>query len=85
MLNNVKKLSLEEESLSPDPRTRPEECLVGNTTGAALLRSGVPSAWRIGNRTGKGRNGAANDIAICWPPRRFAKADTAYFVESQAS
>ncbi len=85
MLKDMKKLLLEEDALSTDSRKRLEEWLVGNTTGAAMLRSGLPLAWRIGDKTGTGRNGATNDIAICWPPNRAPILVTAYFVESSAS
>ena len=44
--------------------------LVGATTGMARLRAGLPRDWRTGDKTGTGANGAANDVAITWPPGR---------------
>lgn len=41
--------------------------LVGSTTGAARLRAGFPAGWRVGDKTGTGERGAANDVAIVWP------------------
>jgi beta-lactamase class A len=42
-----------------------------NTTGATLIRAGVPSAWQVADKTGKGANYATrNDIAVVWPPQR---------------
>ena len=42
--------------------------LIGNTTGATRIRAGVPSTWRVGDKTGAGDYGTVNDIAILWPP-----------------
>jgi beta-lactamase class A len=44
--------------------------LQGNTTGAARIRAGVPADWQVGDKTGTGDYGTANDIALLWPPRR---------------
>lgn len=41
--------------------------LVANKTGDKRLRAGLPADWRVGDRTGTGANGTANDIAIVWP------------------
>jgi len=42
-----------------------------NTTGAGLIRAGVPAGWEVGDKTGTGATyGARNDIAVAWPPDR---------------
>jgi beta-lactamase class A len=42
-----------------------------NTTGAGLIRAGVPAGWVVGDKTGTGAAyGARNDIAVVWPPDR---------------
>ncbi|MFF1878604.1 class A beta-lactamase [Leifsonia sp. NPDC058230] len=41
--------------------------LKGNTTGANLIRAGVPADWTVGDKTGSGGYGTRNDIAILWP------------------
>ncbi|MFG2049892.1 class A beta-lactamase [Micromonospora sp. NPDC048935] len=41
-----------------------------NTTGAALIRTGVPAGWVVGDKTGTGGYGTRNDIAVLWPPDR---------------
>ena len=42
-----------------------------NTTGAGLIRAGVPAGWVVGDKTGTGATyGARNDIAVVWPPDR---------------
>ncbi|MGB6876349.1 MAG: class A beta-lactamase [Candidatus Acidiferrales bacterium] len=85
MLHDMQTLLLDKRSLSEDSRRQLEAWLVANTTGAARLRAGVPSSWRIGDRTGSGDNGSTNDIAICWPPSRSPILVTAYFTGSNAS
>jgi beta-lactamase class A len=41
-----------------------------NTTGAGLIRAGVPAGWTVGDKTGNGDYGTRNDIAVLWPPDR---------------
>lgn len=44
--------------------------LRGNTTGAARIKAGIPASWTVGDKTGGGHYGTANDIAVLWPPQR---------------
>lgn len=44
--------------------------LVGNTTGDAQIRAGLPAGWRVGDKTGSGEYGTGNDVAVIWPPDR---------------
>lgn len=37
-------------------------------TGQSRLRAGMPASWRVGDKTGTGAHGTANDIALAWPP-----------------
>lgn len=48
-------------------RARLIDWLVGNTTGGATLRAGLPPSWRVGDKTGRGDHGTTNDVAITWP------------------
>ncbi|MFC9233240.1 class A beta-lactamase [Streptomyces decoyicus] len=41
--------------------------LRGNTTGGPYIRAGVPSGWKVGDKTGNGGYGTRNDIAVVWP------------------
>jgi beta-lactamase class A len=34
------------------------------------LRAGLPAAYRAGDKTGTGNNGATNDLAIAWLPSK---------------
>ncbi|MHC5797115.1 serine hydrolase [Lacisediminihabitans sp. FW035] len=54
-------------ALSQAKRAILTEWLRGNTTGANLIRAGVPSDWTVGDKTGSGGYGTRNDIAIVWP------------------
>lgn len=56
--------------LGPASRGRLIRWMEGATTGLQRLRAGLPSAWRVGDKTGNGANGAANDLAIAFPPGR---------------
>lgn len=67
MLSDMKNLLIGN-GLSTNSRRQLETWLVANTTGAKRLRAGIPAAWRTGDKTGTGENGATNDIAIVWPP-----------------
>ncbi len=42
-----------------------------NTTGAEVIRAGVPKNWVVGDKTGTAATyGGRNDIAVIWPPGR---------------
>ena len=69
MLETMRRLLLGD-ALSQSARNRLESWLVACTTGKERLRAGLPPSWRVGDKTGTGANGAANDVAILWPPNR---------------
>lgn len=52
--------------------------LIDNRTGGTRLRAGLPSDWRIGDKTGSS-SAMANDIAIIWPPGRGPLLLTSYY------
>ena len=56
--------------LRPSSRDKLIGWMESATTGLKRLRAGLPPGWRAGDKTGNGANGAANDIAITWPPER---------------
>lgn len=57
-----------DDALPDEARTMLIDWLVANTTGAALIRAGVPDDWAVGDKTGNGSYGTRNDIAVAWPP-----------------
>ena len=56
------------EALSPPSRQLLETWLAENKTGDDLIRAGLPNDWKVGDKTGRGGNGATNDIAVIRPP-----------------
>ena len=74
MLHNLQAMLLGK-TLSRASRSRLMGWMDANTTGAATLKAGLPSDWRIGDKTGRsiGKNihqGSTNDIGIITPPGR---------------
>lgn len=72
-------------ALSPASSAQLAAWLVANRTGDKRLRAGVPSGWRVGDKTGSGENNVTNDIAVLWPPGRAPIIVTAYYAEARAS
>lgn len=85
MLTDMKEILIEQRMLSSESRKQLEAWMIADTTGLTSLRAGLPSAWRVGDKTGSGKHGATNDIAICRPSNRTPIVITAYFVGSSAS
>jgi beta-lactamase class A len=72
-------------TLSASGRQQLETWLQANETGAAMIRAGVPKNWVVGDKTGRGANGATNDIAIVRPPDRAPILLAIYSAGSKAS
>jgi beta-lactamase class A len=73
------------EALADDSRGRLQQWLKDAKTGLARLRAGLPPDWLVGDKTGTGANGAANDVAIVWPPGRSPILIAAYLSDSSAA
>lgn len=58
--------------------------MVESQTGLERLRAGLPADWRVADKTGAGMNGAANDVAVAWPPGQSPIVIAAYLSESSA-
>jgi beta-lactamase class A len=84
MLGNVKALLLGAK-LSKSSRDMLAAWLVASKTGFERLRAGVPSGWRVGDKTGSGNAGTTNDVAIVWPPGKKPILIAAYLTGSTAS
>lgn len=69
MATSVQRLVLGD-GLNTSARQQLQAWLKGNTTGAKRIRAGVPGEWTVGDKTGSGDYGAANDVAVIWPPNR---------------
>lgn len=65
--NSLQKIALGE-VLQTATRKQLVDWLIGNTTGGARIRAGVPADWIVGDKTGTcGVYGTANDYAVIWP------------------
>jgi len=68
--------------LSAKSRDRLTGWLIGNKTGDRRLRAGLPSSWRVGDKTGSGEKGTTNDVGIIWPPERAPVIVSIYLTET---
>ncbi|MBP1627872.1 MAG: Beta-lactamase precursor [Holophagaceae bacterium] len=59
--------------------------LQGCRTGTQRIRAGLPPTWRAGDKTGSGRNGATNDVAILWPPAGASCCIAVFYTGSAAT
>ena len=84
MLGTMQRL-LVGDALSAGSRERLVSWLVANKTGDKRLRAGLPADWRVGDKTGTGGNGSANDVAVAWPPARAPVLVAVYFTGSTIS
>lgn len=69
MLKRLKKLLLDRK-IAPDKLKFYNEILTGNATGEELIRAGVPSNVKVGDKSGAASFGTRNDIAVLYPPHR---------------
>ena len=83
MLADLQRLALGD-VLTPASRDVFIGWLVANKTGDTRLRAGLPKSWRIGDKTGTGARGTANDVAIAWPSGRAPILIATYLTGSTA-
>jgi beta-lactamase class A len=69
MAANLRKLLLGD-ALLPAARDQLAAWMAANKTGDTRLRAGLPQNWRVGDKTGTGRHGTNNDVAVVSPPGR---------------
>ncbi|WP_087930080.1 class A beta-lactamase [Streptomyces albireticuli] len=55
-------------ALSPRDRRQLTAWLRANTTSDHRFREGLPAGWTLGDKTGTGDYGTANDVGIAWAP-----------------
>ena len=83
MLENLKALTLGP-VLSAASRDRLLAWLKANRTGDARLRARLPAGWQVGDKTGSGDRGTANDLGLLWPPGRPPILVATYLTECTA-
>jgi beta-lactamase class A len=81
MLSNLHTLVLGN-ILSATAKNQLGRWLIGNRTGDARLRAGLPAGWRVGDKTGSGERGTTNDVGIMWPPGRAPIVVSIYLTET---
>jgi beta-lactamase class A len=84
MARTLKRFLLEDGVLNTANREKLIGWMIESTTGLTRLRAGLPSDWRIGDKTGTSgaEHNATNDVAIAWPPNRAPIIITCYLSES---
>ncbi|HEV7319515.1 MAG TPA: class A beta-lactamase [Ensifer sp.] len=71
-------------TLTESSRKQLTDWMVANTTGDLRIRAGLPTGWKIGDKTGTNATGEASDIAIAWPEGRGPLLITVYIAEATA-
>jgi beta-lactamase class A len=72
-------------ALSVGSRRHLLDWLLASKTGDARLRAGIPRGWQVGDKTGSGERGTANDIGIIRPPDRAPLLVAVYLTQSTQS
>jgi beta-lactamase class A len=83
MLADMRKLLLTDR-LSVSSRGQLQAWLIANKTGDRRIRAKLPKDWRVGDKTGTGKRGSTNDIAILWPPGRGPILVSVYLTNTSA-
>ena len=74
---------LTKEVLSPTSRELLLGWMINSSTGLTMVRQGLPAQWKVGDKTGRGENGAVNDLVITWPPGRKPVLMALYLSDSK--
>jgi beta-lactamase class A len=85
MASNLQALILGTTALSAASREQLTAWLLANKTGDTRLRAGLAKDWRVGDKTGSGARGTANDVAVIWPPNKPPIVITAYLTGATVS
>jgi beta-lactamase class A len=84
MARTVRALTVDDD-LSEASRRQLRDWLIACRTGDKRLRAGLPDGWRVGDKTGTGPRGIANDVAVIWPPGRAPLIVTGYYRHAKAT
>ena len=80
MMGSLQKLALGD-ALAPAQRAMLVDWMLGSTTGAARIRSGVPAGWKVADKTGSGSYGTTNTIGVVFPPAMSPIVMAVYFTQ----
>lgn len=70
------------DALSETSRRRLKDWMFDSPITGGLLRAGLPSDWRVADKSGSGGNGTRNDIGLVLPPAAAPIAAAVYYTES---
>lgn len=59
--------------------------MLANTTGKAKFVAGLPSTWKVADKTGAGDHGSNNDVGVLYPPDPKPIFITSYLTETTLS
>lgn len=76
---------LTKDALSPAARELLLGWMINSSTGLKMFRHGLPTDWKVGDKTGRGANGAVNDLVVAWPPDRKPILVALYLSDSSQS
>ncbi|MEQ1819689.1 MAG: class A beta-lactamase [Terricaulis sp.] len=87
MIRTLQRFLLTDTVLSAASRERLIGWMIASPTGRLRLRAGLPSTWRVGDKTGtwNGEHDATNDVAIAWPPSGAPILIAAYLSDSNVN
>ncbi len=71
--------------LKPASRQQLTDWMLANTTGKPKFVAGLPSTWKVADKTGSGEHGSNNDIGVLWPPAGKPILITSYLTETALS
>ncbi|WP_441007635.1 class A beta-lactamase [Tatumella ptyseos] len=80
MAKTLHKLTLGD-ALESDKKALLISWLEGNTTGEHSIKAGVPTDWRVGDKTGSGDYGTTNDVAVIWTDKNKPLVLAIYFTQ----
>ncbi|MDE1176867.1 MAG: class A beta-lactamase [Edaphobacter sp.] len=67
MVGNLQRI-LFGDVLKPASRQQLTDWMLANTTGKAKFVAGLPTDWKVADKTGAGGHGSNNDIGVLYPP-----------------
>ncbi len=82
MLDTIGLLTLGN-TLSDTLRAQLVDWMVSERLADARLRAGLAKDWKVGGIASTGKDGAAADIAVIWPPERGPVLVTAYVADAK--
>lgn len=82
MVRNLQRILLGN-VLKPASRKQLTEWMLANTTGKPKFVAGLPSDWKVADKTGSGGHGSNNDIGVLYPPAGRPVLIVSYLTETE--